>query len=97
MRQTNYHRCKAAWFQPPGREQLYDLRDDPHEINNLAADPKFADVLAHLSQQLDDFLSRVGDTSEVAEQTLKATISRKWNIAANPSAHGDLAKRQSAT
>ena len=75
---------QAAWFQPPGQEQLYDLRDDPHEINNLAADPKFADVLAHLSQQLDDFLSRVGDTSEVAEQTLRQQFLENGTLRQTP-------------
>ena len=46
---------QAAWFEPPGQEQLYDLHDDPRKATNLAADPDYADVLGQLSQQLDDF------------------------------------------
>ena len=88
---------QAAWFEPPGQEQLYDLHDDPHEVTNLAADPDYADVLGQLSQQLDDFLSRVGDTSEYTEHNLPRAISGQWSITKNAASNRDLAGRQSTT
>lgn len=43
-------------------EELYDCRADPHEINNLAADPKFSDVLAKMR---DVHLQWVQDTKDL--------------------------------
>jgi arylsulfatase A-like enzyme len=37
-------------------DQLYDLRQDPDERMNLAADPRHAEQLAHLRQMLTDEL-----------------------------------------
>ena len=39
-------RWKYVWFAPEGREQLFDLDADPHELRNLAEDPAHAAMLA---------------------------------------------------
>ena len=39
--------------QQPVYEELYDLREDPHESCNLAEDPKFSDQLARLRRRCD--------------------------------------------
>ena len=41
-------------------EELYDLRNDPEELTNLALNPKFADTLAELRQAMVDELRRTG-------------------------------------
>lgn len=41
--------------------ELYDLEADPHEGNNLANDPKFADKLAKLKEKLKQFQRRTND------------------------------------
>ncbi|UCE99899.1 MAG: sulfatase, partial [Planctomycetota bacterium] len=41
--------------------ELYDLKNDPHEINNLADDPKHANVLEELKQKLLEFQKRTKD------------------------------------
>ena len=41
--------------------ELYDMRKDPWESENLAADPKYKQVLAGLKQELQDFQRRTAD------------------------------------
>ena len=61
----------AAMFadsKPP--EELFDTLDDPHEINNLATDPAYADVLLRLSEELDLWEERTGDMGAIPEEEL---------------------------
>ncbi len=44
----------------PTRE-LYDLKKDPHQLNNVAADPAYAAVIAKLSKQLEEELKATKD------------------------------------
>lgn len=43
------------------REELYDLKADPDQIHNVAADPKYAKQRAELESRLLDELKRTGD------------------------------------
>ena len=43
------------------REELYDLKIDPHQVKNMAADPAYAQARADLERQLLDELKRTGD------------------------------------
>jgi N-sulfoglucosamine sulfohydrolase len=43
------------------REELYVLADDPHQIHNVAADPKYAQVRTELHERLMAELKRTGD------------------------------------
>ena len=49
-----------AFGKRPG-EELYDLRKDPDQTMNVAADPKYAETRATLEKSLMDELKRVGD------------------------------------
>lgn len=47
---------------PPARVvQLFDLRRDPWETHNLAADPKNARIVADLDQRLNHWMKELGD------------------------------------
>jgi len=42
-------------------EELYDVRNDPYNLNNLADDPEHAETLAQMRGKLFDFLTETGD------------------------------------
>jgi hypothetical protein len=43
------------------REELFDLKKDRDQMTNVAADPKYAEVLAELRERLMSELARSGD------------------------------------
>lgn len=42
-------------------EELYDVKADPYQMKNLAADPRFAEVKASLKKGLTDYMRTTGD------------------------------------
>jgi arylsulfatase A-like enzyme len=56
-------------------EELYDLREDPHETENLADDPAYADVLDRLRGALENWIDRTDDAGLDAEA---GTLERMW-------------------
>lgn len=68
---------QAQWFRSKKpREELFDCRTDPHELNNLAADPQYADKLAELRAEMDRWLAAIGDQPNLPEGEL---IDQLWN------------------
>jgi len=49
------------------REELYDLATDPHELRNLATDPKHAAALTKHRAALDDWIQRTDDRGRTPE------------------------------
>jgi len=37
-------------------DELYDTMVDPHELNNLAQNPEYAEVLSRLKKEMDRWL-----------------------------------------
>ena len=85
-------KVRAAYdlmHQPP-RYQLYDLKSDPFEFQNLATDPAYADVLQDLQNRLNHWREETNDplldpenlhmlTQEVQSVTNKSVArGRKW-------------------
>ncbi len=69
---------------PP--EELYDLHNDPHEIRNLAEDPKFAEVLEEHRAHLASWIAETGDQGQAVESDagLLATLKRWGDRCVNP-------------
>ncbi|MEQ9408516.1 MAG: sulfatase [Fuerstiella sp.] len=61
-------------------EELYDVVNDPHCLQNLADDPKLAPVMAELSAELDAWMTSQGDhgrETEAIAHTRKAGYQKK--------------------
>lgn len=57
----------VTFYQNRPIEELYDLDNDPNEMNNLAADPIYQKMKNQLSQQLSTWMEQQGDTGMKAE------------------------------
>ena len=67
---------QKLWFQSEKpTEEFYDLKADPHEINNLAAEPSVAEILATMREALGDWLKLVGDMGEIPEEEM---VEKMW-------------------
>lgn len=62
----------ALWFRETrDAEELFDTRDDPHQVRNLAGDPAHADRLATMRRELDRWLEASGDLGLLEEEELR--------------------------
>ena len=58
----------AALMAPSrSREELYDLQNDPWEINNLIDSPKHAKIKKRLTAELDSWMDRIDDKGRIVE------------------------------
>jgi arylsulfatase A-like enzyme len=79
---------QMKWFVPnKPTEELYDVRNDPYELNNLAADPKHQATLMRLRKEMDRWLAEVKDLGAIEEKQL---ISRMWNEGDQPPVTEDV-------
>jgi len=61
----HFHHGMDAW-------ELYDLQQDPHELNNVYGDPACADVVKRLKAELKRLQDRCGDSLEQTKKLLGA-------------------------
>ncbi|MEM7655560.1 MAG: sulfatase [Bacteroidota bacterium] len=67
---------QALWFRDTkDKEELFDTEADPHELNNLAADPQYAEKLAELRAECDRWMAEIQDVGELPEPEL---IEKLW-------------------
>lgn len=67
-------------------EELYDLQNDPHEMRNLATDPRFAPVLERHRETLADWIAETGDKGQQPESDagLRSVLLRWGDKCVNP-------------
>jgi len=58
---------QRQWFEPRPAEYLFDTAFDPHEINNLADDPMFAETLQRMHAALSMHKTMITDYSDMKE------------------------------
>ena len=63
------------WAESKPLEELYNLDEDPHEINNLAANPQYFKKLLELRQAHLTWKAKYGDLGEISETAL---IKKLW-------------------
>jgi arylsulfatase A-like enzyme len=51
--------------------ELYDLKNDPHELNNVYADPKHTGIVKELKKKLKRLQKQYGDSDELARKLLE--------------------------
>ncbi len=62
---------QARWLRPTKpEEELYDLQNDPFELNNLAAVPEMQDTLVHLRSVLNEWIVETNDLGRIPEMEL---------------------------
>jgi arylsulfatase A-like enzyme len=54
--------------------ELYDLRQDPHELNNLYGNPEYADLVSQLKEKLRLLQAGVGDSDTLAREFLRKDL-----------------------
>ena len=64
------------WFRVPKlKEELYDLENDPFELNNLSNSKDYEEELNKLSNVLDMWLEEIDDLGRIPEKKLFKMIS----------------------
>ncbi|MDZ4849504.1 MAG: sulfatase [Pirellulaceae bacterium] len=68
MAKSEMNEAQLVFFGPQkAAEELYDLKNDPHEIHNLALDPKYATALERHRKLLSDWIAETGDQGQQTE------------------------------
>lgn len=80
--------AETLWMRdrrPP--EELYDTEADPHEVNNLADDPNYQDVLQRMRRATDAWMESIDDLGTVSEVEM---VRRMWPNLQQPQTHAPL-------
>ena len=68
--------AQAQWFrESKAVDELFDCETDPHELNNLADDPAYANKLNELKVEMDRWLKAIDDQPNIPEREL---IDQLW-------------------
>ena len=66
---------QAQWFRSEkSEEELFDTASDPHELQNLAGNPEYADKLAELRAEATRWMQEIDDRGRLSEPEYIASI-----------------------
>ena len=72
---------KLIYYPLIQRTQLFDVRNDPYEMNDLSKDPRYASTISDLMLELEDLKDMVGDPleNENPEESYSDFLGFIWN------------------
>lgn len=74
--QNKLNEFQSLWFREPRyAEELYDLENDPFEINNLSVNDKFENELIYHRKLMNDWMKEIDDLGSIPEKELIKLIS----------------------
>jgi arylsulfatase A-like enzyme len=83
--------AQAQWFRTSkAPEELFDVINDPYELNNIAADPSYTAKLAELSKEMDSWMSFIADKGLMPEADL---IESMWPNGVQPTTLTPIASK----
>ncbi|MBT8147713.1 MAG: sulfatase, partial [Gammaproteobacteria bacterium] len=83
---------QAQWFRARKEvEELFDTARDPHELNNLAQDPRYRDKLLEMREELARWMTAIDDPGAMPEQEL---IEQMWPEMVQPTTAEPTISRQ---
>ncbi|MFR9580255.1 MAG: sulfatase [Rikenellaceae bacterium] len=82
---------QSAFFEPYGTEKLFDTESDPNELNNLANDPKYKEILLSMRSKLASYLDEKVDLGFLPEAVLYEDAIK------NPAGYGASHKKEIST
>lgn len=72
---------QMRWFSTKPEEELYDVKNDPDELHNLATLPEFKSKLDELRRAFREWNNKVGDMSGIEEKDM---VRQMWNGGTEP-------------
>lgn len=67
---------QMRWFRTKPVEELYDVKNDPYELENLAGNTEYKSKLDELRRAFREWNNKVGDMAGIEESVM---ISQMWN------------------
>ena len=85
--------AQAQWFRTSKEEEeLFDIENDPYELNNLATDPSYTKKLAELREETDSWMNYIDDKGLMPEVEL---IESMWPNGVQPMTLSPIASKAS--
>ena len=70
---------QMQWFrESKPEEELFDTWNDPHEINNIANDPKYASKLSELREECQRWMADIHDMGKIPEKDILSSFWPDW-------------------
>ncbi|MEO1259328.1 MAG: sulfatase-like hydrolase/transferase [Bacteroidota bacterium] len=65
------NKIQMQWFRSSKpEEELFDVKNDPHELNNLAGNPAYAEKLKELKNECEHWMQKTNDKGLIPEEDL---------------------------